>query len=82
MQLPDALPSPLDESLDVVAVELLTTAELCELVDVHRVTVSRWVASGRLTPVRKLPGRQGAYIFDRAAVDVAIASGAIKVRRA
>lgn len=81
MQTVRALPSPLDEPVDVVPVELLTTAELCVLAGVSRMTVGRWVASGRLKAVRKLPGRAGAYIFDRAVVDAALACGAIKSRR-
>ena len=49
--------------------ELLTTAEVARAVGIHRNIVTADVARGRLTPERKLPGRTGAYLFTRAAVD-------------
>lgn len=50
--------------------DLLTTDEVCTLLDATPSTVSRWVRSGRLAPVRKLPGIRGAYLFDPAQVDL------------
>jgi len=43
---------------------LITTAEAAELLGVHVGTVSRMVASGRLTPSFKVPGKTGAFLFD------------------
>lgn len=31
-------------------------------------TITRYVAEGKLTPTRRLPGKRGAYLFDRAEV--------------
>jgi excisionase family DNA binding protein len=42
----------------------LTTAHIAYLFGVHPRTVSRWVRSGRLSYVAKLPGKRGAYLFD------------------
>lgn len=42
-------------------------AELARLGhDVPLSTLHRWVAQGRILPVRRLPGRNGARLFDRA----------------
>lgn len=49
--------------------ELIGSAEVCRLLSIHPVTVGRWVTSGRLTPVHKLPSRNGAYLFDRADIE-------------
>lgn len=48
---------------------LLTTAEVAQRLGVDVRTVHRMVASGRLTPVQKLPGRTGSYVFSAAAVE-------------
>jgi predicted site-specific integrase-resolvase len=32
-------------------------------------TISRYVAAGKLTPVMQLPGKRGAFIFNRADVE-------------
>ncbi|WOR03039.1 helix-turn-helix domain-containing protein [Mycobacterium marinum] len=32
-------------------------------------TVARWVTSGELKPVHKLPGKNGAYLFSRADIE-------------
>jgi excisionase family DNA binding protein len=44
----------------------ITTREACELLNVHRATIARYVANGRLTPSRKLGAETGAYMFWRA----------------
>lgn len=43
----------------------LTSATACSLLGIDRSTLTRWVQSGRVTPVFKLPGSTGAYLFDR-----------------
>jgi excisionase family DNA binding protein len=46
---------------------LISTAEAATRADRHRSTITRWVQSGRLTPVVKTPG--GALLFDAADID-------------
>ena len=48
--------------------ELLTTAQVAEMLDVDVRTVARWVNAGRLTPAVQAPGIRGARMFR--AVDV------------
>lgn len=47
----------------------IASAEACELLGIDRSTLTRWVASGRLTPAFKAPGLRGAYFFHRADVE-------------
>ena len=49
--------------------ELIGSAEVCRLHNVHPSTVSRWVGTGDLTPVHKLPGKNGAFVFRRSDVE-------------
>lgn len=50
--------------------DLLTTDEARQIIGVESPsTISRWVASGRITPARKLAGRRGAYLFARDEVE-------------
>jgi excisionase family DNA binding protein len=41
----------------------MTSAEACEQLEIDRSTLSRWVASGTITPAQKLPGLRGAFLF-------------------
>jgi excisionase family DNA binding protein len=45
------------------ATDTRTTAEVAAALGVHVKTVHRMVREGRLTPLLKVPGRTGAYIF-------------------
>jgi len=47
----------------------ITTAQAAEVLDVEHRSVFRMVRRGELTPTAKLPGRTGAYLFDRDEVD-------------
>lgn len=49
--------------------ELIGSAEVCKALDIDRSTLTRWVASGRLTPAHKLPGLRGAFLFHRSTID-------------
>jgi len=49
--------------------ELLGTAAAAEAIGIERSTLSRWVASGRMTPHMQLAGRTGAMLFTRSEVD-------------
>ena len=51
--------------------ELLTSADACRELSIDRSTLSRWVASGRLTPAVKLPGIRGPFLFTPAAIKAA-----------
>lgn len=42
---------------------LLTTRQVAEHFGVTPQTVAKWVANGRLIPVKKLPGLRGAHLF-------------------
>lgn len=45
------------------------TAEAAQRLGVDVSTISRWVASGRLTPLFRLPAKTGAMLFDPREVD-------------
>lgn len=47
----------------------ITSAEACDLLGIDRSTLTRWVASGRLTPAFKAPGLRGPYFFHRTDVE-------------
>lgn len=51
------------------AQDLIGTAEICRLLQCNPATVGRWVASGKLTPAHKLPGKNGAFLFTRADIE-------------
>lgn len=56
---------------DMPTPKFLSAAEAAEALGVDRSTISRWVERGRLAPDHKLPGRRGAYLFSRAAIEAA-----------
>jgi excisionase family DNA binding protein len=49
--------------------QLIGSAEACGILGIDRGTLVRWIASGRIRTVHKLPGQTGAYIFDLAEVE-------------
>jgi len=49
--------------------ELIGSAEVARLLQINQVTVARWAASGQLTAAHKLPGKNGAYLFQRSDVE-------------
>jgi len=55
--------------------EPMSAAEAADLLNCHRSTIARYVAAGTLEAT-KLPGRTGAYLFDRAAVEALAAERA------
>lgn len=48
---------------------LIPTAEVAQILGVDVRTVHRMADDRRLTPSMKIPGRTGAYLFDRADVE-------------
>lgn len=53
----------------------MTTAEVAAELGRSVKTITRWVAAGRLTPVKVLPGYRGGFLFDRSDVDALTAKG-------
>lgn len=43
---------------------LLGTREVCQQFDIDKSTLTRWVRSGRIRAALKLPGRNGAFLFE------------------
>lgn len=48
---------------------LLATGDVATRLGIDRRTVIQRVAAGRLSPVGKLPGPRGAYLFDAEQID-------------
>lgn len=48
--------------------ELISATQVASKLGVTSVTVQRWVRNGKL-PAKKLPGRNGAYVFDADEID-------------
>ncbi len=53
--------------------ELVSSAEACDIADVNRSTLIRWVEKEVVTPVHKAPGPNGAYVFRRSEIRAAAA---------
>ena len=51
--------------------DLLTSAEVCAELHIDRSTLTRWVAAGRIQPIKKGAGLRGAYLFSQASVATA-----------
>lgn len=49
--------------------DLIGSAEACQILGINRSTLTRWVATDRITYWVKLPGETGAMLFDRAVVE-------------
>lgn len=56
--------------------DLIGSAEACVILGIDRGTLSRWVAARRLDYWVKLPGVNGAMMFDRAVVEAVKSSAA------
>lgn len=54
--------------------DTIGAAEAAALLHIDRSVLTRWVQAGRLTPVFKLPGKTGAYLFHRADVEALAAT--------
>lgn len=48
---------------------LIGTTHVARRLNISPTTVTRMAADGRLTPVAKLPTKNGAFLFDEAEVD-------------
>lgn len=58
--------------------DLVGSAEACQILEIDRSTLSRWVASGRLDYWVKLPGDNGAFMFERPVVIAAKAANDVQ----
>lgn len=47
----------------------LGSAAVCDLLGVDRSTLVRWVQRERIVPAFKLPGSNGAYVYDRTEIE-------------
>jgi len=56
--------------------DLVGSAEACEILGIDRGTLSRWVAAGKLDYWVRLPGANGAMLFQRSAVKAVKTSAA------
>jgi excisionase family DNA binding protein len=52
----------------MTATDLMTAAQVAEVLGCSQRTIARMAEDGRLTPALKLPGETGAYLFDPAVV--------------
>lgn len=59
---------------------LLTVREVANLTDKSMSTVIRWADGGMLPVAQRLPGKTGAYLFTRQAVEALFASGVVTTR--
>lgn len=55
---------------------IIGSTEACTILKVDKATISRWVAAGKLTPVLKLPRRNGAMLFNRSDIETLAAARA------
>lgn len=51
----------------------VTTSEAAAALGKSVKTITRWAASGKLTPVKRLPGRRGAMLFAAADIEAILA---------
>jgi len=52
---------------------LVTSSEAAEALGVSVKTITRWVAAEKLSPVKRLPGKRGAMLFDSADIEALLA---------
>lgn len=52
------------------AQDIISTIEACEVLGgIDRSTLTRWVEAGKVTPMHKMPGVTGAWLFTRAEIE-------------
>lgn len=49
--------------------DLIGSAEARKILQVDKSTLSRWVAAGTVTPIKRFAGRTGAMIFRRGDIE-------------
>jgi predicted site-specific integrase-resolvase len=66
-----------EEARIIFPSQLIGAAEAAEILGLERSTLNRWIKRKTITPLAKLDGDRGAYVFDRADV-LSLAQGAKK----
>lgn len=56
--------------------DLIGSTEACRILLIDKATLTRWVASETLVPAHKLPGKNGAFLFDRRDIEALAAQRA------
>ena len=56
-------------TINAVKHDMIGSKDSCRILGIDKATLSRWVTAGQLTPVHKLPGRNGAYLFNRSDIE-------------
>lgn len=56
--------------------DLIGSTEACRILRIDKATLTRWVAADSIKPAHKLPGRNGAYLFNRSDIDTIAAERA------
>lgn len=56
-------------SMAMHSTDLIGSAEACRTLGVNNSTLTRWVAAGEVKAAHKLPGKNGAYLFERAEIE-------------
>ncbi|MFF5793949.1 helix-turn-helix transcriptional regulator [Paeniglutamicibacter sp. NPDC012692] len=56
--------TPTDQARMIVPDQLVGAATVCDLLGIDRSTMSRRIAAGKLTPLARLDGPHGAFVFD------------------
>lgn len=64
-------------SMQIIGEALIGATEAAEVLGVSKDTLIRMAARGEIRPVHKLPGPNGAYLFERADVE-RLAAGRVK----
>jgi excisionase family DNA binding protein len=64
-----------------MAADVMTVPEVCALLGMDRRTVQRRAAAGELPYIRKLPGVNGRYLFDRTVVEMFARHGGARDKR-
>ena len=49
--------------------QFIGSSEVCKRLRIDRGTLTRWIQLGRIKPAGKLPGPNGAYLWDPAYID-------------
>lgn len=55
---------------------MIGSTESSRLLNIDKATLSRWVNNGTIQPALKLPGKNGAYLFNRADIEALAATRA------
>lgn len=66
-----------EEARIIFPSQLIGAAEAAEILGLERSTLNRWIQRKTITPLAKLDGARGVYVFDRADV-LHIAQGSKK----